>query len=681
MTSDFLKKPVSFLNKIGPKYEKSLEKLGIKTIEDLLYHFPFRYEDYSKKATAGEAQTNEIVSITGLLGRVSNIVTPYGRKITVATLVDNTGSINLVWFNQHYLKTILKENRIYTISGRVVLYKNKKCVFSPEFEEGEGGTQTARLVSVYPETAGISSKWLRSRNNDVLTRLKSAATEPVNFEFLPQEILSTRKYPQILEALEKIHFPQTQVDAEIAKRRFAFEEVFLELLKVEKRKKDWNKEKNGCRIKYEPHKNKIAALIKSLPFELTPTQQDALNNIFADLQSENPMNRLLEGDVGSGKTIVCLISSYLAYLDGYRTALMAPTELLAQQHFETFSKFLTQSFDPNIKIIQKTNTRNTDIAQDFDIVLGTHALLYSNQSISKLGLVIVDEQHRFGVEQRTLLLNMSKENVIPNMLSMTATPIPRTLSLTIYGDLDISVLKPHTTKGRKVQTKVVQEKDREKLYRWIKKQNQQTFIVCPFISPSTNEDFENVKAAEKEFKELQKILPADKMRLIHGKIKPKEKEVIIQEFRIRKITYLVSTPVVEVGIDIPEASIMVVESAERYGLASLHQLRGRVGRLGQQGYCFLIYTGNSQRSRERLKHMETCDDGLELAELDLKMRGQGDIFGTMQSGIKNFKVANIFDTELLESAKLEAQKYIGLLDRYPALREKLEESGKYVGQN
>jgi len=360
---------------------------------------------------------------------------------------------------------------------------------------------------------------------------------------------------------------------------------------------------------------------------------------------------------------------------------MAPTELLAQQHFETFNNFLTQTFDPNIKIIQKTNTRNTDLTQNFDIVVGTHALLYSNQSINKFGLVIIDEQHRFGVEQRTLLLNMSAENIVPNMLSMTATPIPRTLSLTIYGDLDISVLKSHTKEGRKVQTKVVQEKDREKLYQWIKSQHQQTFIVCPFISQSTSEDFENVKAAEKEFKDLQKILPADKMRLIHGKIKSKEKEVAIGEFKTGQVSYLVSTPVVEVGIDIPDASIMVIESAERYGLASLHQLRGRVGRLGQQGYCFLVYTGSSQKSRERLKHMETCDDGMELAELDLKMRGQGDIFGTMQSGIKNFKVASIFDTELLESAKLEAQKYIGLLDSYPALKEKLEESGKYVGQN
>lgn len=677
MQKDLLNTPVRFLNKIGPKYEKLLEKLEIKTVGDLLYHIPFRYDDYSRKVKIKDAVVGEVVSITGFLGKVTNIATPYGKKLTLAKIVDETDSLSLIWFNQHYLKTTLKENKTYTISGKITLYKNKKCIFSPEFEEGEGGLSTGRLVGIYPETAGISSKWLRSRNNDIVNDFE---TNKIG-EFLPQEILTENNFPEIAPAFKNIHFPQTLVDAEKARERFAFEEIFLELLKVEKRKQEWKKEKNGCRILYEPHRKIVDALIQSLPFKLTRSQQKALEQITADLQEETPMNRLLEGDVGSGKTVVSLIVSYLCYLNGYKTILMAPTEILAEQHFATFNTLITQKFDSNIKIVQKTSYKNTDLTQDFDIAIGTHALLYSETPVEKIGLVIIDEQHRFGVEQRSQLLNMTAENIVPNLLAMTATPIPRTLSLTVYGDLDISVLKPHTQEGRKVQTKVATESQREKLYQWIKAQNQQTFIVCPFIDQSHSEDFENVKAAEKEFKELQNILPVEQMQLIHGRMKPKEKQLAVDAFKTGKIRYLVSTPVVEVGIDVPEASIMVIESAERYGLASLHQLRGRVGRLGQQGYCFLLSTGSSQKSRERLKYMETINDGMELAELDLKMRGQGDIFGTMQSGVKNFKIASVYDVELLEKAKREAQKYFAELEKYPPLVEKIEASGKFVGQN
>ena len=677
MRTNYLSTPVRFLNKIGPKYEKLLEKLEIKTVGDLLYHIPFRYDDYSRKVKIKDAEVGEVVSITGFLGKVTNIATPYGKKLTLAKIVDETGDLGLIWFNQHYLKTTLKENKTYTVSGKITLYKNKKCIFSPEFEEGEGGVSTGRLVGIYPETAGISSKWLRSRNNDIVTGFANNKID----DFLPQEILLENSFPEIETGFKNIHFPQTVVDAENAKKRFAFEEMFLELLKVEKRKQEWKKEKNGCKILYKPHQKTINALIQSLPFKLTQSQHKALDQIMVDLQEETPMNRLLEGDVGSGKTVVSLIIAYLCYLNGYRSILMAPTEILAEQHFATFNTFITQKFDLNIKIVQKTSYKNTDLTQDFDIAIGTHALLYSETQINLLGLVVIDEQHRFGVEQRSQLLNMTAENIVPNLLAMTATPIPRTLSLTVYGDLDISVLKPHTEEGRKVQTRVAAEKEREKLYHWIKAQNCQTFIVCPFIDQSHSEDFENVKAAEKEFKELQKILPKEQMQLIHGRMKPQEKENAIAEFKAGKVRYLVSTPVVEVGIDAPEASIIVIESAERYGLASLHQLRGRVGRLGQRGYCFLLHTGSSQKSRERLKYMETVSDGMELAELDLKMRGRGDIFGTMQSGVKNFKIASVYDVELLEKVKREAEKYFGQLKKYPLLVEKIEESGKFVGQN
>ncbi|MBU0649750.1 ATP-dependent DNA helicase RecG, partial [Patescibacteria group bacterium] len=622
--------------------------------------------------------TAETADVEPVLGKVTNVTTPYGKKLTVSTITDRTGSLNLVWFNQHYLKNTLQEQKTYTVSGRIALYKNKKCIFSPEYEPGEGGLVTGRLVGIYPETAGISSKWLRSRNNDVVKQLQ---TDQVIAEFLPPELLTTHNFPPLTDCLCQIHFPHKLTDAENARERLAFEELFLELLKVEHRKQQWQQDKDGCKICYAPHAERISALIASLPFKLTKSQETALTDIYHDLEQDNPMNRLLEGDVGSGKTIVSLIISYLTYLNGYKTVVMAPTEILAAQHFATFSKFITQNFDPDTKIVQKTNTKNTKLTQEDDIIIGTHALLYSQESIQKLGLVIIDEQQRFGVEQRSLLLNMTAEKTVPNLLSMTATPIPRTLALTIYGDLDISTIKPHTQEGRKIRTKVTPEAARTKLYQWIKAQDQPAFIVCPFINQSANADFENVKAAEKEFKELQNILPKDQMRLIHSKIRNSEKEAAVEAFRLGEIRYLVSTPVVEVGIDVPEASIIVIESAERYGLASLHQLRGRVGRLGQQGYCFLVYTGNSSRSRERLQHLEKVHDGTELAEIDLKMRGQGDIFGTMQSGVKNFKIASVFNIELLEKAKKEAQKYFPILNRYPQLKKKVEETGKFVGQN
>lgn len=669
--SQVLNRPVRTLNKVGPKFEKLLEKLEIKTIGDLLYHFPFRYDDYSKKVSIKDAQIGETVSITGYLGKITNIVTHTGKRATISSVTDGSGVMNLLWFNQHYLKTSLKENGTYTFSGRIAEYKNKKCMFSPEVEAGDGGVSTARLVSIYPETAGISSKWLRSRNNDVV-KLYNQNDLP---DFLPQELINKYGYPNLYDALNQIHFPSNATDAVIAKNRFAFEEIFLELIKVEKRKQEWKKEKNGCKILYEPYQENTEKLISGLPFKLTTSQQKALDDIFIDLRDDTPMNRLLEGDVGSGKTIVSLIAAYVAHLNGYKTVVMAPTEILAHQHYETFTRYL------NLNIVKRTNVSKADLSDDFDIVIGTHALLYSQTPIAKLGLVVIDEQHRFGVEQRTQLINMSKENLVPNLLSMTATPIPRTLSLTIYGDLDISLLQPHMDRSRNITTKIATESNRVKLYEWVKAQNQQTFIVCPFIEQSENEDFANVKAAEKEFRDLQKILPPNLMRLIHGRMKPKEKQSAIEEFRTGKIKYLVSTPVIEVGIDVPEASIMVIESAERYGLASLHQLRGRVGRTGQRGYCFLVYSGTSQKSRERLKYMETCSNGLELAEMDLKMRGQGDIFGTMQSGIKNFKVASIFDIELLEKAKTEAQRYLLQLDKIELLRNKLDESGKYIGQN
>lgn len=677
MTQNILKLPVDSIIGIGNKYKNLLKKLNIETVQDLLYHFPFRYDDFSQKLKIKDLRLNENVTITGYLTKPKNIISFRGKKLTIANLIDESGEVVLIWFNQPYLEKTLKESKVYTVSGKVSTYKNKKCIYAPNIEEGLGKTSTGRLVPIYPEVNGISSKWLRDKIHKTLQNLEYKENE---LEILPLEIIEENNYPTLLEGVKKLHFPRDLKEAQEARKRFEFEEIFLELLKVEKRKKDWLKEKNGRKMDVHTHREKINSLIASLPFKLTNSQEKAIEEIFNDLQKDTPMNRILEGDVGSGKTIVCLIASYLSYLNNFKTLIMAPTELLANQHFQTFTNIL-KKFDSEIKIAIKSKSAKNADNKDFDILIGTHALIYSKTQIENLGLVIIDEQHRFGVEQRTMLINATKEDILPNLLTVSATPIPRSLALTIYGDLDVSIIETNPNKKRNVITKVIAESQREKLYNWVKTQNQQTFIVCPFINQSNKENFENIKAAENEFNQLKNILPPDKMKLIHGKINPKNRQQIISEFKEGKIKYLVSTPVIEVGIDVPDASIIIIESAERYGLASLHQLRGRVGRMGQKAYCFLVCQSNSNRSYQRLKALEKCQNGMELAEIDLKMRGQGDIFGVMQSGIKNFKIANIFDIELLKKCKLYAQKYVDKLDNYPYLLEKINESGVYVGQN
>lgn len=677
MTQNILKLPVDSIIGIGNKYKNLLKKLNIETVQDLLYHFPFRYDDFSQKLKIKDLRLNENVTITGYLTKPKNIISFRGKKLTIANLIDESGEVVLIWFNQPYLEKTLKESKVYTVSGKVSTYKNKKCIYAPNIEEGLGKTSTGRLVPIYPEVNGISSKWLRNKIHKTLQNLEYKENE---LEILPLEIIKENNYPTLLEGVKKLHFPRDLKEAQEARKRFEFEEIFLELLKVEKRKKDWLKEKNGRKMDVHTHREKINSLIASLPFKLTNSQEKAIEEIFNDLQKDTPMNRILEGDVGSGKTIVCLIASYLSYLNNFKTLIMAPTELLANQHFQTFTNIL-KKFDSEIKIAIKSKSAKNADNKDFDILIGTHALIYSKTQIENLGLVIIDEQHRFGVEQRTMLINATKEDILPNLLTVSATPIPRSLALTIYGDLDVSIIETNPNKKRNVITKVIAESQREKLYNWVKTQNQQTFIVCPFINQSNKENFENIKAAENEFNQLKNILPPDKMKLIHGKINPKNRQQIISEFKEGKIKYLVSTPVIEVGIDVPDASIIIIESAERYGLASLHQLRGRVGRMGQKAYCFLVCQSNSNRSYQRLKALEKCQNGMELAEIDLKMRGQGDIFGVMQSGIKNFKIANIFDIELLKKCKLYAQKYVDKLDNYPYLLEKINESGVYVGQN
>ncbi|HPD74144.1 MAG TPA: ATP-dependent DNA helicase RecG, partial [bacterium] len=560
-------------------------------------------------------------------------------------------------------------------------FDRKICFISPEMEptsdvfssEKADTIHTGRLVPIYPETYGVSSKWLRSKIKFLLysqTDLK---------EFLPKEILKEKNFTEINKALNTVHFPEVEEDSKGSLKRFAFEELFIELLNVEKRKSEWSKKVNSKIFK--PFKKELDQLIESLPFRLTTSQLEALEEIITDLEKPIPMNRLLEGDVGTGKTIVAILASYIAHLNGTRVLYMAPTEILARQHKETFEKILKDTY---IKIDLETGAKKEKVKdKDWDILIGTHALLFTENNYKNIGLIIIDEQHRFGVEQRGKIVEISKEETTPHLLTMTATPIPRTLALTLYGDLSISVLKDFPFEKRNVSTKVIPEKEREKAYQWIKEKNEPTFIVCPLIDVSESLSLENVKAAQEEFEILSKgVFKNKKVGLLHGRMKSKEKEETIEKFRNGEIEILVSTPVIEVGIDVPDAAIIVIESAERYGLASLHQLRGRVGRAEKEGFCFAFMSDNSRNSYKRLKYLEELNSGIELAEIDLKMRGQGDIFGSLQHGFTKLKVADINDLQMLEDAKVEAQKYFPKLDKYPELQIKLtQRKGEYINSN
>jgi ATP-dependent DNA helicase RecG len=671
-----LKRPVTAIPKIGPKIKDLLSKMEIKTVEDLLYHFPFRYDDYSHVKNIAEVLDGETVTLKGTLLSADNIFTKYGKRITKAKLSDDTGTMDLLWFNQHYIKSSLRVGEDYQVSGKASSFNNKLCIFSPEMSpDGFNNLHTGRLVPVYPETAGISSKWLRTRINDVLSQ------NNVMPEFLPQITLNKRNLNDFDTSIRSIHFPEDLSNVGEARRRFEFEELFVELLKVEARKAQWSNKLHGVKMQSDGNSEKIAEFTANLPFTLTPSQQNAVDEILKDMAQPHPMNRILEGDVGTGKTIVALTAAYFSYLNGRRTVYMAPTEILANQHYETFNKFLSgKGISIGLLTGSKKNT-----PENWDILIGTHAVLFDELSHENIGLVVIDEQHRFGVEQRTKIVSQYNkiEKVQPHLLTMTATPIPRTLALTLFGDLAISNLTTPPNKNKKITTTVVPEKQREQAYEMIRKKNEQTFIVCPLIEESGSESMVNVKAAEVEYENLKNgAFKGMEVGLLHGRMRPKEKQEIIEKFRGGEIKILVSTPVIEVGIDVPEATVMVIESAERYGLASLHQLRGRVGRGDKPGFCLVFMSDNSRGSYSRLKNLEKIDNGLELAEIDLKIRGQGDLYGTMQHGFKKFRIASLDNLHLLEDAKLEAQKIFPELDKYPLLMDKLERSsGGFVGSN
>lgn len=667
-----LNSPISDLPKIGPFFARKFEKLGIRTIENLFYHVPSRYLDYSLVTTINRLRPDETATIHAKIISIKNIYSKRGLKMQIGSVEDTSGKITVVWFNQPFLIKTLYPGRLISLSGKVGFFSRKLCLTSPDYElldsEEKETVHTGRLVPIYPETLGLSSKWLR-------TLIKRAFYNSglVFDDFLPKSTLEHFNLAGWRDAMEKVHFPKNLNEAEEGRKRLAFNELLNLQLKSEFRKLNWHRNRVSNKltiVTLRDNKSPINEFVKSIPFKLTDSQNKAIEEILSDLGRNVPMNRLLEGDVGSGKTVVAAVGAFAAFLNGYQTLIMAPTQILATQHYQTLKK-LFDKFNLRISLLT-SEVKKVELGRS-DIFVGTHSLIHSKVSFDKVAFVVIDEQHRFGVEQRAHLV---KKSGTPHVLTMTATPIPRTVALTTYGDLDLSVLTEMPEGRLKVTTWVVPEQKREGAYQWIEKQvtsdKSQVFIVCPLIEDSATETLADVKSVTSEFEKLKKIFSNLKLDLLHGRLKAKEKEKILSDFRAGKTDILVTTPVVEVGIDIPNARIMVVEAGERFGLAQLHQLRGRVGRSEKKSYCLLFSNFHSGNAYRRLKAMEKSHSGFELAELDLKMRGPGEIFGTAQSGFPELKIANWGDYGMIKETKEVAGDVVKNPKKYPALTKKID---------
>ncbi|MEO5627672.1 MAG: ATP-dependent DNA helicase RecG [Candidatus Saccharimonadales bacterium] len=650
-----LDSPLQAIKGVGPAAGAKFAQLGIHTVQDLLYYFPRRYDDYSEIQTI-KALRPGVVTIRAQIKSIKGRYVRRGMHITEAVASDQTGSVRLIWFNQPYRADQTKPGVDYFISGQFELSHQRLSIMNPSMElVSDFPINSARIVPIYRETKGFKSAQIRRAIRNVIPMVNALP------ESLPSWVLADQKLASRAKALHAVHFPGSSADLEAAQARLGFEEVFELTLAALLNKYDLLKE-TALQV---PFKEALAKqFVSHLPFTLTNAQRKAVWQMYQDMQQKHPMNRLLEGDVGSGKTVVATMVALMAMEQGFQVALMAPTELLARQHADTIYGLLEPLGFANqvgllvggMKPDQKRQAQAKIADGTIRFMIGTHALIQEKVDMHKLGLVIIDEQHRFGVEQRKTL--QKKAGHMPHVLNMTATPIPRSLALTLYGEMEVTVIDTKPSNRLPIKTELYSPHSRPQLYEKIKEQldaGRQMFVVCPLISEST---LVKGRSVEEVYKDLsEKDFKNYKIGLLHGKLKPDEKQRIMEKFVNKEFDILVSTTVIEVGVDVPNATVMLIETAERFGLAQAHQLRGRVGRSHHQGYCYLMLS-DAKAPSQRLRALERTSDGFALAELDLELRGPGAIYGTYQHGQLDLRIAKLTDVKLISRARQAAQAVI-----------------------
>lgn len=664
------------------EYILALKEMNLWKVEDLLLYFPRTYEDLSDSKNIMQVKDGEKVSMQGVIHNIHNIPTK-NRKITLtkAMFYDVHGNeAEIVWFNQPFVKRTVPTETDVTVSGKIQFNYGKYTIQNPRVELADKPqVHTSGMVPVYPQHEVITSKWLREKINPLLFCTKEFE------EILPSEIVEEEKLISKSDAIKEVHFPTNQKQLERARDRLAYEELFLLQLSAVQRKQEWreSREKDSLIREVKLNVDFVKDFFSTLPFTPTGAQKVVIYEILSDFEKPYPMIRLLEGDVGSGKTVVAAIALLNAVVHGYQAAIMAPTEVLARQHMSSIAKFIDNyeakfplkkpiniqlllgSLKPKEKKAVQDGINNGQV----DIIIGTHALVQKSVKFPKLGLAVVDEQHRFGVKQREVLMKQGS----PHVLNMTATPIPRTLAMVAYGDHDLSVINEMPPGRQVIETKIVPLKHRTQVNLFIAdkvKKSEQVYVICPLIDESEKLEVKSVKA---EYERLYKVFPDFNIGLLHGKLKSEEKDAVMTNFKDGKIDILVSTSVIEVGVDVPNATIMLIEGAERFGLSQLHQFRGRVGRGTKKSYCFLCTSPDIPGSSDRLKAMVEHIDGFKLAEIDLKLRGPGEVYGVKQSGIPDLKIANLTNGVLVVRVRKAAEHMVEKksLDKYPKLKSML----------